>query len=511
MMKVIVNAPDAMPAPGALNWRPEGLARFESLWSMLHKLQYLNHASAMTLFKVIGHEKYRSKPQVTDDLWGFDKIDGPRLAVLLGISESTLVLSVVEPYRLPFESPVHICAAADLRYCPACIEKGFHTPLFQLHAMERCPIHNRLLEEQCPRCHKTIPYKFSHATLANPYGCACGHVFWAERDAWEWEPGISPAEERLIDNYLRWTARIMTDDDWVLRELPIIRSWERVDPLIGGYWHDLRPIPGWPAECFRRDAQEIRGQATCGIPLPSTPRVSMDDGCARTGTEDAPREKDAAARQLARTFLPTYKSIRRNLHKLLRDHHACIRIARTSRRLSCEIHGDASCPWGNAFVQWRLVWERSDFRFSLGHSRGWVRFFDMVVNFSIDDIARILQIKPDAAGPPPLFEWVIQRLLAQCLIGSFYECLQLIIDPDGEYVPEPRGRSSPYFLWIPASNGRPDTIFWWSRSVLRDLDRTAAANARHRQAVQRAQAEQLDAERNMINSLRQRNRHGSSS
>lgn len=508
-MNEIVSTSKAMHVPGLLNWRPEGLARYESLWSILHKLQRLNYVSSLALFRVICHKGYREITTVSVDLLDLQKIDVPRLAGLLGISKAKLALSVVEPYLLPSKSSTLHSASFYLRFCPLCIKKGFHTPLFQLNTVERCPIHNRLLKEQCPRCHATIPYKFRRSKFSNSYGCACGYVFWTKRDAKKWKPGINPTEERLIENYLRWSSRVVAGKDMALRDLPVLPGWYYTDLLISGYWSDLRPIPGWSAGCFKRDAHQMRGQAICGIYLTLIPTESMAAACAWDGEDGASEEEGQAIRRIARVFMPIYKSTRRKLQKLLHDHRACIQVARASSCWSpCNVSAtDALCQWGSAFILWQSIWRRSDFRVLNVHLRGSISFFKADINFSIGIIYRVLQAKlPFSGSTQQLFEWVVLRLLALRLIGSFYEYLQLIANPDGAHTPELKGQYNPYFLWVPGTDACLNTIYWWSRPVLRELDRTAVASAHHRQAAKNAQLGQLDAEREMINALCRRKR-----
>src|SRR3546814_8160319 len=43
-----------------------------------------------------------------------------------------------------------------IRYCRLCMEKGFHSSVFQIPWVERCPVHAQKLADQCWACCKPI-------------------------------------------------------------------------------------------------------------------------------------------------------------------------------------------------------------------------------------------------------------------------------------------------------------------------------------------------------------------
>lgn len=65
-----------------------------------------------------------------------------------------------------------------LRVCPKCIAMGVHLSIHQHHAIDKCPVHNELLQSTCPKCSKTLVGKLQgkqpafccehcHASLLN--------------------------------------------------------------------------------------------------------------------------------------------------------------------------------------------------------------------------------------------------------------------------------------------------------------------------------------------------------
>ena len=57
-----------------------------------------------------------------------------------------------------------------LRYCPVCMEHGFHCGCFQHLALTRCPVHNVPLEDRCTKCGAAVSVKFE-ATRTAVFAC----------------------------------------------------------------------------------------------------------------------------------------------------------------------------------------------------------------------------------------------------------------------------------------------------------------------------------------------------
>lgn len=63
--------------------------------------------------------------------------------------------------------------APRLRYCPICMQEGFHAVWFQLAALRLCPLHGCRIEECCMVCGAPMgPYLASHALFRHAYRCA---------------------------------------------------------------------------------------------------------------------------------------------------------------------------------------------------------------------------------------------------------------------------------------------------------------------------------------------------
>lgn len=58
-----------------------------------------------------------------------------------------------------------------VRYCRICLNKGFHSSLFQIPWVEFCPIHNQPLRNRCWICQQPLEAVWDHWFVANPYAC----------------------------------------------------------------------------------------------------------------------------------------------------------------------------------------------------------------------------------------------------------------------------------------------------------------------------------------------------
>jgi hypothetical protein len=62
-------------------------------------------------------------------------------------------------------------SAAVLRFCPACLQAGFHATLHQCLLLDLCPLHHKRLRSRCPACRSRIAYRFDSLAATHPYAC----------------------------------------------------------------------------------------------------------------------------------------------------------------------------------------------------------------------------------------------------------------------------------------------------------------------------------------------------
>lgn len=71
-----------------------------------------------------------------------------------------------------------ICGISDglvfssrLRYCPKCLNAGYHSIVYQHVGVARCPLHDIRLQDTCPNCHAEIVPTFA-TCINHPYECS---------------------------------------------------------------------------------------------------------------------------------------------------------------------------------------------------------------------------------------------------------------------------------------------------------------------------------------------------
>jgi hypothetical protein len=81
-------------------------------------------------------------------------------------------------------------ASSDLRFCPTCLNQGYHGRPHQLLRLVRCPIHDVPLQTSCRRCGRTSAYRLDAQLLDSPFRCRHCRGFHARS-------GIGPSPKRF--------------------------------------------------------------------------------------------------------------------------------------------------------------------------------------------------------------------------------------------------------------------------------------------------------------------------
>lgn len=170
-----------------LRWNKCCFHPFESVWSVLHKLSHWNSLTPDDLVNLLWEPtKYQARPPKNQGASDWRPYSMRRLSTVLKVPSAQLVLAETSPFRFEvgewkIENPTG--TEETLRFCPQCIEQGFHSALFQMLWIERCPIHDEKIANVCPSCSSNVPYECNWETLSFAYGCTeCGHALWPSRD-----------------------------------------------------------------------------------------------------------------------------------------------------------------------------------------------------------------------------------------------------------------------------------------------------------------------------------------
>lgn len=146
--------------------RPEWSSDGESIWMRLSKFSLFNRLSLHALSILVA---IRADEAV--DLRRADQFALSQLASLLDITQA----AALDGFCLPSGHPALAWAATELRYCPTCLEAGFHAAWFQWEFIEQCPLHRCHLLRGCRRCATAIPYALDRKMAMQPLSCAhCG-------------------------------------------------------------------------------------------------------------------------------------------------------------------------------------------------------------------------------------------------------------------------------------------------------------------------------------------------
>lgn len=204
-----------------MTWSVGIVSRFESDWMACHRLLALNAMDGEDLWKVlhgdkhapryshqIASERFRGEMQYASFLKKFAQHFHARsLEQCFGKKNSELMLKV-----------------DFIRFCPLCLRQAFHSPIFQIASIAKCPLHMCELRTSCVICgHHLGKPKFDQADFRAPMCCAAC-----------FEPFIrGPAIGRIASGPSRG-AKIF---DSVERDISILNSWQ---------YYETRSLHGEP-------------------------------------------------------------------------------------------------------------------------------------------------------------------------------------------------------------------------------------------------------------------------
>jgi hypothetical protein len=284
-----------------LTWDGSGPAPFESIWSLIIKIQALNVLGFAELRKlgIFGSEGTAvGHCFVSHRDW-----DIQRLASHLQVDASRIRSAFPDCIGLPTFPPRRY----DVRQCPKCCELGYHCTLFNIACVSRCPWHDRPLKSGCTRCARlALGWSWRSETVDARWRCPeCGYVVDCTRDG-RANRLASTLEEEIhlhCERLLTWWAtvvRVAGDASDLVMPLAYAGSSEVISR---GAWR-----LGWATSLSRPpDGWGI------GIPLlrvHSSLRVSLKE------TEVA-RSRSLRADE--------YRSVKRTIfERFVREHSQCL-------------------------------------------------------------------------------------------------------------------------------------------------------------------------------------------
>lgn len=156
--------------------------RFESPYSIAHKFMWVNSLHSGAVGRLFGLKmRDRTWPSLTyKSLLQGDWIDrtGPARPPLSNApSPQALRDHFFDVWLGHWTNPL---GDEQLKVCLICLTRGFHSTLFQLSCLARCPLHRRTLTKQCPGCGRSLGmFALSTGTLARVCGCSFCNFSWS--------------------------------------------------------------------------------------------------------------------------------------------------------------------------------------------------------------------------------------------------------------------------------------------------------------------------------------------
>ena len=153
-----------------LTWYPGTILPHASLWHTLLRATWLNHLKVGEIRDHVEGERWRD-----DALRYLDRevLSLQRVAAALGEPIRAFSRFAVPSRFPPWLSRAHM--VQGLRWCPACLDAGFHTLLSSIRLVTRCPIHSVRLVDACPGCADGFKMRIGGLAV-RPEGCRCGQT-----------------------------------------------------------------------------------------------------------------------------------------------------------------------------------------------------------------------------------------------------------------------------------------------------------------------------------------------
>lgn len=188
---------------GTITWCNQSIRPYESLFILFWRFIWLNRPSKSDIAKSLFSQ---TRPQRRVDLVFGSAAD--RSDALAAIRELLGISSVEWERAILYRNTAGDNIFSNFRYCLKCMEKGYHTAIFQLPTLVICPEHLCELICECPDCGEQISTELNQELLNSPFVCnRCGREFVSPEvlikpPSIPEVPGIA-----AISEWYTWTAR----------------------------------------------------------------------------------------------------------------------------------------------------------------------------------------------------------------------------------------------------------------------------------------------------------------
>lgn len=358
--------------PAQWCWRPAWHIHGESAWSLFSKFAVLNQLTARELVHLVINTTCRKRTAICNkpdvDLREGALFDLGLLTELFRVPKSHI------RHAFLFEVlPGSVLRSYEhLRWCDACMSRGFHSPLFQMKMTRHCPIHGHALLDCCQRCERQVAYRLNKEFMLQPFKCP--HC------AFDFAPTMSEARPdtlRLREDEITRLALLLkfhrtanadlisvSDAQGLFRnakEAGIAHISIHECDVHAKYASFITQVLEDVAPGLRRRQKGLLFEPVMRQVCGNWRTLSFEDDdeyCDCGGSRGNENMLNESQQSLA-SCIDTYKALRRYLwRRTFKKHQRCIRSA--TDRLWWHIHGEKTtgfCPHALAFIRWRMLWE----------------------------------------------------------------------------------------------------------------------------------------------------------
>lgn len=199
-----------------LSYPQQMSTRYGSAWMLAQQLRVLNAMStrdvATEVLKVAPSEGRRgefSSRSLVDMNWYDDRFEGevPEEGPIASFWARALRERGLDVHA---GSLCRVLGRDDVvRWCPECLQFGYHAVWFQLAALSHCPIHELRLEEACPNCgapNSPCALAFQECGVFECPQCGASRIP-VNPARWLRRPDFLAEEERAFGALSRWLRR----------------------------------------------------------------------------------------------------------------------------------------------------------------------------------------------------------------------------------------------------------------------------------------------------------------
>ena len=183
-----------------LSWIPGTVQPFSSLWVVAQRFAILNHPSKLQFDRIFARLKKRQA--YAGAVWELPPLQVQEsqvlgIARLLGEAPDIFV----RPRLSQFPPSAQQLFNPELWWCRDCLIGGFHSVLFSLKGLQKCPHHKTQLVVSC-LCERRVGHESLAVHLVRPGHCTCGMYFLGDRRARR--PEVLPNRDACLKELDDW-------------------------------------------------------------------------------------------------------------------------------------------------------------------------------------------------------------------------------------------------------------------------------------------------------------------